>query len=102
MAKILKRDIKSIVEALEAGLTLETRDRRGNIARRFCKGDITMTSRIEGGFLATSHLSANLDAHMGISAQTVEALARQARDRLARKDELLAKQAASVASFLDR
>jgi hypothetical protein len=102
MAKILNRDVKAIVEALDAGLILETYDRRGNVARRFRKGDITLASCIEDGYLATSHLSANLDARMGISAQTVESLARQAKRKLAEKDELLAQQAASIASFLDR
>ncbi|HWO88821.1 MAG TPA: hypothetical protein VNL98_06700 [Gemmatimonadales bacterium] len=88
-----------IHEALDAGLTLTLQEPSGS--RTFVAGQITRDRRPNGS-VRTTHLSRNLTGYVWLTPGGLRILAAQARELLARKEEILAERDARVASFLDR
>lgn len=99
MARIKKGDIKVILECLAAGIPLEKPTPSGK-TRRFVHGQIT--NEIERGALRTTHLTENLRGYVWLPEPAVAALAAQAREKLARKDEIKAQQAHGHAIAMGR
>ena len=92
-----KSDLQVINECLDLGIALEMHERRG--IRRFRAGNIS--DEIKGQFVRTTHKTRDLMSHVWINGYAVEALAKQAREKIARKDEILAEQDAAHRAFLD-
>lgn len=84
-----KRDLATIKECLDLGITLEMVNQRGQ-TRRFTAGQIT--DQIERNSVRTTHLRSDCNAYVWLPGETIAILADRARAKLARKDEILAEQ----------
>lgn len=94
-----KSNLDYIHEALDAGLDLELYDDRGR-KRLFSRGQITREVN-QRGAVRTTHGQGD-DGYVWLTKAGIRALAQQAKEKLANKDELLRQKAARVRAFYDR
>lgn len=93
-ARITKTQVTTIRECLAAGIPLELS------GRKFTSGQIT--EDVRGNMLRTTHRTPDMMDFIWVRAAAVKALAHQAADKIARKDDILADMAAARAAFQDR
>ncbi len=85
-----RSNLDMIHDALEAGLSLSVWDERGR-ERRFIRGQITREANARGS-VRTTHLDSDCRSYVRLTKAGITSLAKQARERLAHKDEILARE----------
>lgn len=90
-----KSNLDWCIECLDEGIPLVT-----PMGRKFTKGQLTRDVA-KNGDVRTTHLTAGLTSYVWIKKSVISTLAKQAKEKLARKDEIKAEQARAIRSFLD-
>lgn len=99
--KIGKRDLATVRECLALGIPLNLSE-PGRPVRNFSAGSITDQINPQGTLVKTTHLRSDMQGSIWLNDAGVSRLAAQARELLARKDEVLAGQERARQAFLDR